>query len=46
MLRAALAGGGNDNISIVLLQDDTDPAPEEKGNEAAEGPASEEVNPQ
>ena len=46
MLRAALAGGGKDNISIVLLQDDTGSAAEENENEGAEGRASEEVKPQ
>ena len=46
MLRAALENGGKDNISLVLIQDDTLPAAEEKNEETAEGSASEEVNPQ
>lgn len=43
LLQAALEGGGKDNVSIVLLQDNT-VFPEE--NNGADGQASEEVNPQ
>ena len=50
MLQAALEGGGKDNISLVLLQDDTVPAAEEtdsgKQEQNADGSASEEVSPQ
>ena len=53
MLQAALNGGGKDNISLILLQDDTDDSePEDKNTEEAENKAdssadvdsSEEVN--
>ena len=53
MLQAALNGGGKDNISLILLQDDTDDSePEVKDTEEAENEAdssadedsSEEVN--
>ena len=44
MLRAALEGGGKDNISIVLIQDNT-VFPEED-NDGADGHASGEVKPQ
>ena len=41
MLQAALAGGGKDNISLILLQDDTKyPDPEEKKTEEPETAAS------
>lgn len=46
MLRAALENGGKDNISLVLIQDDTPSATEEKKAETAERNTSEEVNPQ
>ena len=41
LMRAAMEGGGKDNISLVLLQDDTEfPEPEEKTEETgAEAPA-------
>ncbi len=41
LMRAAMEGGGKDNISLVLLQDDTEfPEPEEKTEEnGAEAPA-------
>ena len=40
MLQAALNGGGKDNISLILLQDDTDDSePEEKNTEEAENEA-------
>ena len=44
MLQAALEGGGKDNISIVLIQDNT--VFTESENEAADGQASGEVSPQ
>ena len=44
MLQAALEGGGKDNISIVLIQDNT--VITEAENEAADGQASGEVSPQ
>ena len=44
LLQAALEGGGKDNVSIVLLQDNTVFPAEE--NDGADGQASEEVNPQ
>ena len=43
MLRAALDGGGKDNISLVLLQDDTGSPNKEPEPESVAGPASEEV---
>ena len=43
MLQAALEGGGKDNISLVLLQDDTVFPDEAPRKESAEGAASEEV---
>ena len=50
MLRAALESGGKDNISLVLLQDDTVFPAEETENRKqetdADGETSEEVNPQ
>jgi serine/threonine protein phosphatase PrpC len=50
MLRAALDAGGRDNISLVLLQDNTAFEDEEADNGNAgldsEGGASEEVTPQ
>ena len=50
MLQAALEGGGKDNISLVLLQDETVFAEEETENKTAEedadGGTSGEVNPQ
>ena len=44
MLQAALEGGGKDNISLVLLQDDTELETEEECG--AGGQTSEEVKPQ
>ncbi len=44
MLQAALEGGGKDNISLVLIQDNTVFTDEE--NKAADGQASGEVSPQ
>ena len=50
LLQAALDGGGRDNISLVLLQDDTAFAPDEPEKENtgtfAEGESPEEVTPQ
>ena len=50
LLQAALDGGGRDNISLVLLQDDTAFAPDETEKEntgaSAEGESPEEVTPQ
>lgn len=50
MLQAALEGGGRDNISLVLIQDNTaieaEPAQTESAGAPAEGEASEEVTPQ
>lgn len=46
MLRAALEGGGKDNISLVLIQDDTFFDREDRNGEKAEGNTSEEVKPQ
>lgn len=43
MLRAALEGGGKDNISLVLLQDDTAYPEEDTKKESDGGTASEEV---
>lgn len=43
MLRAALEGGGKDNISLVLLQDDTGYPDEEPQKESDGGVTSEEV---
>ena len=45
MLRAALEGGGKDNISIVLLQDESAEAGG-SGNGNTDGKTPEEVNPQ
>ena len=45
MLRAALEGGGKDNISLVLLQDDTGYPDEENEKESEGNTASEEVLP-
>ena len=45
MLRAALEGGGKDNISLVLLQDDTEYPDEENEKESDSSTASEEVKP-
>lgn len=45
MLRAALEGGGKDNISLVLLQDDTGYPDEENEKESKGNTASEEVLP-
>ena len=45
MLRAALEGGGKDNISLVLLQDETVFPEETPENENDGGTASEEVKP-
>lgn len=50
MLQAALDGGGKDNISLVLIQDNTVSGAEETENDIqgdiADGQASEEVKPQ
>ena len=56
LLQAALRGGGKDNISLVLIQDDTDSisctemqdetAGAENDEQPAEGETSEEVTPQ
>ena len=47
MMHAALEGGGKDNISLVLIQDDTVFDDEKTGEEEIDdGKASEEVNPQ
>lgn len=56
LLQAALSNGGKDNISLVLIQDETereftDTEPEEQdtantAEQSAEGKTSEEVNPQ
>jgi len=56
LLQAALSNGGKDNISLVLIQDETereftDTEPEEQdtvntAEQSAEGETSEEVNPQ
>ena len=56
LLQAALGNGGKDNISLVLIQDETereftDTEPEEQdaantAEQSAEGETSEEVNPQ
>ncbi|MBR5961326.1 MAG: Stp1/IreP family PP2C-type Ser/Thr phosphatase [Clostridia bacterium] len=55
LLQAALRSGGKDNISLVLVQDDTDTvfpeikqeeANEEAAEQTAEGETSEEVDPQ
>ena len=50
MLQAALDGGGRDNISLVLIQDNTEIKTEEEEKEEpvepAEGESSEEVKPQ
>ncbi len=47
MMHAALEGGGKDNISLVLIQDDTVFDDEKTGEEEKDdGKASEEVNPQ
>jgi protein phosphatase len=45
MLRAALEAGGKDNISLVLLQDETVFPEETPENENDGGTASEEVKP-
>lgn len=49
MMKAALEGGGKDNISLVLLQDNTAFAEEQadtgNADETMEGQSSEEVNP-
>ena len=45
MLRAALEGGGKDNISLVLLQDETGFPEETSENENDGGTTSEEVKP-
>jgi protein phosphatase len=45
MLRAALEGGGKDNISLVLLQDETVFPEETSENENDGGTTSEEVKP-
>ena len=54
LLEAALEGGGKDNISLVILQDDAETPAEEKAESEeeketeapAEGEAPEEVTPQ
>ena len=56
LLQAALRGGGKDNISLVLIQDDTECVScaekteetdeEEKAEYSAEGETPEEVTPQ
>ena len=54
LLEAALEGGGQDNISLVILQDDAETPAEEKAESEeeketeapAEGEAPEEVTPQ
>ncbi len=43
MLRAALESGGKDNISLVLLQDDTEYPDDEPDKKTDDGTASEEV---
>lgn len=46
MLQAALAGGGKDNISLVLLRDETGSAEEDRETEGDGSQASGEVMPQ